>query len=62
MQSIETIEERLFGLKGKVWKDEGWLMSFALNSATAFDYFSQSIFYDKMCNNEVAKAQNIELK
>ena len=43
------------------WRDDQWLGFYPLNLFTALDYFSLSPFYDRSCNNEVAKAKNVPI-
>ena len=43
------------------WRDDQWLGFYPLNHFTALDYFSLSPFYDRTCNNEVAKAKNVPI-
>jgi hypothetical protein len=44
-------------LSKTTWRDDQWLSFFPLNIFTALDYFSLSPFYDRSCNNELARAQ-----
>ncbi|CAL8470759.1 g10301 [Coccomyxa elongata] len=44
------------------WRDDAWLSFFPLNVFTALDYFALSPFYDRTCNNELAKSQGGDLK
>ncbi|EIE22760.1 hypothetical protein COCSUDRAFT_16273 [Coccomyxa subellipsoidea C-169] len=39
------------------WRDDAWLAFYPLNVFTALDYFALSPFYDRGCNNELAKLQ-----
>lgn len=40
------------------FKDVVWLQSFPLTADSILDYFSQSPFYDRSCNNEVLRMQS----
>lgn len=40
------------GLTGISWEDKAWLLHFPFNRDTVLDYFSNSPFYDRTCNNE----------
>eukprot|EP00959_Pyramimonas_sp_CCMP1952_P093522 1957232-Pyramimonas_sp.AAC.1 len=45
------------------FRSDDWLRAFcggALIRETVLDYFSLSPFYDRNCNNELAKMQNID--
>lgn len=44
------------------WRDDAWLSFFPLNIFTALDYFALSPFYDRNCNNELAKSQGGDVK
>ncbi len=44
------------------WRDDQWLGFYPLNQFTVLDYFSLSPFYDRSCNNEVAKARNVPIR
>ncbi len=44
------------------WRDDAWLSFFPLNVFTALDYFALSPFYDRSCNNELAKSQGGDVK
>ena len=44
------------------WRDAQWLDFYPLNQFTVLDYFSLSPFYDRSCNNEVAKARNVPIR
>lgn len=46
-------------LTGTVWRDDQWLRAFPLTFPSALDYFSLSPFYDRNCNNELAKQQGM---
>lgn len=39
------------------WKSPEWIQSFGLRTDNVLDYFSQSPFYDRTSNNQVAKMQ-----
>lgn len=54
-------EEALDELGKTTWRDDQWLGFYPLNHLTALDYFSLSPFYDRSCNNEVAKANNVPI-
>jgi hypothetical protein len=41
------------------WRDDAWLATYPLNTATALDYFAGSPFYDRACLNERARAQGV---
>lgn len=44
-------------LTGISWEDKSWLHHYPLNRHTVLDYFSNSPFYDRTCNNEHVKMQ-----
>ena len=44
-------------LSKTTWRDDRWLTFYPLNVFTALDYFALSPFYDRSCNNELARAQ-----
>ena len=44
-------------LTGISWEDKSWLHHYPLNAHTVLDYFSNSPFYDRTCNNEHVKMQ-----
>lgn len=44
------------------WRDDAWLSFYPLNIFTALDYFALSPFYDRGCNNELAKVQGPGVK
>ena len=50
-------DQALDDLGKTTWRDDQWLGFYPLNHFTALDYFSLSPFYDRSCNNEVAKAK-----
>ena len=54
-------DEALVELGKTTWRDDQWLGFYPLNHFTAIDYFSLSPFYDRSCNNEVAKTKNIPI-
>ena len=49
-------------LETTLWRDDQWLGFHPLNQFTVLDYFSLSPFYDRSCNNEVAKARNVPIR
>lgn len=54
-------DEALDELGKTTWRDDQWLGCYPLNHSTVLDYFSLSPFYDRSCNNEVAKTKNIPI-
>jgi mediator of RNA polymerase II transcription subunit 6 len=46
-------------LTGTCWRDDVWLSHYGIHPANALDYFSMSPFYDRTCNNELAKLRGI---
>ena len=42
------------------FRDDTWLERFPLTDQSALDYFSLSGFYERTCNNEVCKMQQLE--
>lgn len=48
-------------LTGTCWRDDMFLQFYGLHPGNALDYFSLSIFYDRNCNNEVAKLRGLAI-
>ncbi len=48
-------------LTSTCWKDDLWLQHCQLHPASVLDYFSNSPFYDRTCNNELAKSRGMRL-
>ena len=38
----------------------GWIDTFPLNTLTVFNYFQNTPFYDKGCNNQILAMQNMD--
>ena len=57
MAAITADENFLDELAHTTWRDDAWLSFYPLNIFTALDYFALSPFYDRGCNNELAKLQ-----
>jgi len=47
-------------MTGVKWSDPMWLRMWALNKDNALSYFMLSQFYDRSCNNELIKMQNLD--
>jgi hypothetical protein len=41
------------------WRDDAFLSTYPLDRRTVLDYFSGSPFYDRQCNNEVARSRGL---
>lgn len=41
------------------WRDDAFLSTYPLDRRTVLDYFSGSPFYDKGCNNEIARSRGL---
>ena len=54
-------DQALDDLGRTTWRDDQWLGFYPLNHFTALDYFSLSPFYDRSCNNELAKVKNVAI-
>lgn len=46
-------------LTGTCWRDDMWLQCYGIHPANVLDYFGLSPFYDRACNNEIAKMRNL---
>ncbi|KAK9904309.1 hypothetical protein WJX75_008938 [Coccomyxa subellipsoidea] len=57
MAAITADKNFLDDLAHTTWRDDAWLSFYPLNIFTALDYFALSPFYDRGCNNELAKLQ-----
>ena len=55
-------EEAADELSKTTWRDDQWLTFYPLNVFTAVDYFALSPFYDRSCNNELAKSMGADVK
>ena len=41
------------------WRDDAFLSTYPLDRRTVLDYFAGSPFYDRQCNNEVARSRGL---
>eukprot|EP01023_Acetabularia_acetabulum_P034705 TRINITY_DN3260_c0_g1_i1.p2 TRINITY_DN3260_c0_g1~~TRINITY_DN3260_c0_g1_i1.p2 ORF type:complete len:241 (+),score=45.76 TRINITY_DN3260_c0_g1_i1:338-1060(+) len=41
------------------WSDPQWMAFYPLDATTVLDYFALSTFYDRTCNNEIAKQRRL---
>ena len=57
MDSLEPTPD----LTGTCWRDDMFLQFYGLHPGNVLDYFSLSVFYDRKCNNEVAKLKGLPL-
>lgn len=48
-------------LTGTCWRDDMFLQYYGLHPGNVLDYFSLSVFYDRACNNEIAKLRGLPL-
>jgi mediator of RNA polymerase II transcription subunit 6 len=45
------------------WRDDQWIAAYGLLSpATVLDYFANSPFYDRSCNNEAARQRGLRVE
>lgn len=60
VSSMATGVEVAEDLTGTTWRDDQWFAYYQLHRGTALDYFFLSPFYDRNCNNELARMQALD--
>jgi len=50
-------EQRALGQMETSWRSEAWLHAYPLHAGTVLDYFKESDWYDRTCNNEMVRMQ-----
>ena len=61
----KKISEELFDPEKEfetMWKHETWLNTYPLHAGTFYDYFKNSDFYDRQCNNGILEQQQTDMR
>ena len=57
MKMMDESEQDLTGIS---FRDTEWIRHIPLNRDTVLDYFANSQFYDRACNNERVKMERLD--